>query len=140
MTRQNVIIERDIESTEKIFIPTALKNNLIDEEGRKTMEALHTSLTKLRKLEDSAWEREYRCRLQRKIIYLRTPPEECYARIARRGQAGDQYITMQYISQLHEAHEEWLGGRGDEIITLNGEEDQETIVKKLIMETMSKKA
>lgn len=42
------------------------------------------------------------------IIYLRTPAEECYARLRQRGRAEERGITLDYLRQLEARHDEWL--------------------------------
>ena len=42
------------------------------------------------------------------IIYLRTPPAVCHARIAQRGRAEEAEVSLAYLEALHARHEEWL--------------------------------
>ncbi|CAF1373708.1 unnamed protein product [Rotaria magnacalcarata] len=42
------------------------------------------------------------------IIYLRAKPETCLERIKSRNRPEEQSITLDYLQQLHERHEEWL--------------------------------
>jgi deoxyadenosine/deoxycytidine kinase len=44
----------------------------------------------------------------KKIIYLRCNPETCYDRIKIRGREEEKGITLEYLKELHVAHEEWL--------------------------------
>jgi deoxyadenosine/deoxycytidine kinase len=43
------------------------------------------------------------------IIYLRTDPEICLQRLKHRGRWEEKGIKLEYLNQLHQAHEEWLG-------------------------------
>jgi deoxyadenosine/deoxycytidine kinase len=43
------------------------------------------------------------------IIYLRTDPEVCLQRLKHRGRWEEKGIKIEYLNQLHQAHEEWLG-------------------------------
>jgi deoxyadenosine/deoxycytidine kinase len=43
------------------------------------------------------------------IIYLRTDPEVCLQRLKHRGRWEEKGIEIEYLNQLHQAHEEWLG-------------------------------
>ena len=43
------------------------------------------------------------------IIYLRTDPEVCMQRLKHRGRWEEKGIEIEYLNQLHQAHEEWLG-------------------------------
>jgi deoxyadenosine/deoxycytidine kinase len=44
------------------------------------------------------------------IVYLRTPADECLARIARRGREEESGIALDYLLQLERLHDEWLLG------------------------------
>ncbi|RWS28204.1 thymidine kinase 2-like isoform X1, partial [Leptotrombidium deliense] len=50
------------------------------------------------------------------IIYLRTTPEKCFERIQLRNRKEEKYITMDYLTSLHDLHEEWLLGNNSEIV------------------------
>jgi deoxyadenosine/deoxycytidine kinase len=43
-----------------------------------------------------------------KVIYLQLDPQTCKSRIHERGIESEQKITLEYLTQLHEAHESWL--------------------------------
>lgn len=42
------------------------------------------------------------------LVYLRTRPETCLARLQKRGRKEEDTIPLQYLQELHERHEEWL--------------------------------
>jgi deoxyadenosine/deoxycytidine kinase len=42
------------------------------------------------------------------VIYLRATPTTCVERIKSRNRSGEESIGLDYISQLHSAHEDWL--------------------------------
>jgi len=42
------------------------------------------------------------------IIYLRTTPETAFSRIHSRARVEESAITISYVQQLHELHEDWL--------------------------------
>jgi deoxynucleoside kinase len=48
------------------------------------------------------------CAAPRGILYLRVEPEVAYQRIAQRKRAGEEAISLEYLTQLHEAHENFL--------------------------------
>ena len=47
------------------------------------------------------------------IIYLRTTPENCLKRIEKTGKVEDRHITIEYLTNLHKAYEQWLGYYAD---------------------------
>lgn len=42
------------------------------------------------------------------ILYLRTPAEVCLQRIKARGRAEEDSISLEYLQQLEQLHDEWL--------------------------------
>ncbi|VDM33347.1 unnamed protein product [Hydatigera taeniaeformis] len=44
------------------------------------------------------------------IVYLRCSPEVCADRIRKRDRKGESAISMEYLKQLHDLHEDWLLG------------------------------
>jgi deoxyadenosine/deoxycytidine kinase len=42
------------------------------------------------------------------IIYVKTTPEICSARIVHRGRKGEESINLDYLKDCHEYHEEWI--------------------------------
>lgn len=50
------------------------------------------------------------------VVYMRTRPETCLARVQARGRSGEEDIDLAYLQHLHAAHEAWVGQvqeRGD---------------------------
>lgn len=42
------------------------------------------------------------------FIYLQTDPKTCYQRLKKRNRGEEQEVSMQYLTKLHEKHENWL--------------------------------
>lgn len=42
------------------------------------------------------------------MIYLRVEPETCLERIRKRGRAGEESVTLEYLKQLHDKHDDWM--------------------------------
>ncbi|XP_056022126.1 thymidine kinase 2, mitochondrial-like [Ostrea edulis] len=42
------------------------------------------------------------------LVYLQTKPETVYNRIKARNRSEEQNITLEYLQQLHDLHEEWM--------------------------------
>ena len=43
-----------------------------------------------------------------KFIYLKTSPQICFDRISKRNREEESSITIEYLEQIHNLHEEWL--------------------------------
>ncbi|CAG2117970.1 unnamed protein product [Medioppia subpectinata] len=48
------------------------------------------------------------------IIYLRTDPEVAFERIRRRDRVEEKGLTIDYLRDLHDLHEQWLLGKGSQ--------------------------
>ena len=51
------------------------------------------------------------CKPPHGFIYLQGTPEVCFERIAKRGRESEQDITLEYVRQIHDAHENFLVAR-----------------------------
>lgn len=56
------------------------------------------------------------CEEPQKIIYLRTPAEECLDRIKKRGREEEQQVPLDYLKRLEDLHDEWLMEHPDMIL------------------------
>lgn len=68
------------------------------------------------------------------IVYLRTTPEVAYERIMSRNRSEEKTISMDYLKDLHKAHEEWLYYKTSHtcpatVLTLNADMDKSTIIE-----------
>ena len=61
-------------------------------------------------------------------VYIRCSPETCYKRIQQRGRDGEEPITLAYLRELHQKHEEIYGNAS---IVLDGELDTATLAAAL---------
>lgn len=70
------------------------------------------------------------------IVYLQASPEICFERIKARNRPEEQFITLEYLRQLHDLHEEWLvtGSKPSVIrppvLVVNGNQDLQTMTSK----------
>ena len=60
------------------------------------------------------------------LIYLRCPPEKCLERFKKRGQPGDDQITLDYMQKLHDLYETMYEQKKDAYI-LDGTETPENL-------------
>jgi deoxyadenosine/deoxycytidine kinase len=72
---------------------------------------------------------------------LRTDPEICMERIRKRGRVEERKLTLKYIKQLHESHEQWLGRNMDShpdkkwpcpVVTIDGNIKEESYPQLLL--------
>jgi deoxyadenosine/deoxycytidine kinase len=104
-------IERTIRSStaENIFLDRSIDTD------RYVFEKMLYAQNKLETIEHAAYQlwcdfyyEFVRKDIGKKIIYLRCDPETCYSRIKIRGREEEKNITLEYLKELHTAHEEWL--------------------------------
>lgn len=55
------------------------------------------------------------------VIYLRTNPALCFRRLVTRDRPEERGVTLQYLTKLHHAHENWIAQCPFRVITLDGE-------------------
>ena len=48
------------------------------------------------------------------FIYLKADPDVCSERMARRNRSEEGGVKLEYLEQLHNMHEQWLGQVGPE--------------------------
>jgi len=49
-----------------------------------------------------------KCKLPAGFIYLKADPAVCQTRIKKRGRAGEENISLEYLDHIHQAHENFL--------------------------------
>ena len=47
------------------------------------------------------------------IVYLRSDPNIAYKRMKKRGRIEEENTTIEYINEINDAHEEWLGEKSN---------------------------
>ena len=61
------------------------------------------------------------------IVYVTCSAEKCKTRIGIRSRDGEDGIPVEYLSQLHKYHEDWISNTTIPVYILNTEEDNNTI-------------
>uniref|UniRef100_A0A6C0AYK0 Deoxynucleoside kinase domain-containing protein n=1 Tax=viral metagenome TaxID=1070528 RepID=A0A6C0AYK0_9ZZZZ len=65
------------------------------------------------------------------IIYVQTTPDTCVHRIEKRNRKGEESIPLEYLSECHRYHENWINSTTTRTLFLDGQPEQsmETAVK-----------
>lgn len=77
------------------------------------------------------------------IFYLRTNPETCLKRLNQRGRPEEHRVSIDYLRNLHEFHESWLGPnskknglyRPASVIVIDGDQSIDDVYKTIEAET-----
>ena len=90
-----VIMERSVETDKRIFAQMLIDDGSIDPICARIY---------------NEWYHDLVSDAHEKIVnvYIRTPPDVCLERIAKRGRAGEDGITLDYLTRCHDLHEQWL--------------------------------
>ena len=95
------LMERCLESDRRIFAEQLRADGTINDASWKTYTNMYDYLKK--KVESTA----PTC-----LVYLDTPPEECFNRMQKRGRPEENTVPLDYLTALHERHREWLLDNG----------------------------
>ena len=58
-----------------------------------------------------------------KVIYLKTKPEICFNRISKRNRDGESNISLEYLDNCHEYHEDMIKNIKDETLVIDSNKD-----------------
>ncbi len=66
------------------------------------------------------------------FLYIRTPVEVCLERIHKRARNSEQLISVDYLTRIHDLHEEWMGTMpSDRVLVLDGTKTTEELVEEV---------
>ena len=91
------LVERTLRCQEKVFIPLLVQNGFLEELD-------HQSL--LRHFFDMV--RDNEGLKADVIIYLRTSPEIALTRVRSRNRQGEENVSLDYLTNLHQYYDNWL--------------------------------
>ncbi len=92
----SVIQDRSIYEDAEVFACNLYRRNLIAERDYQTYRELYTVLSEFLDPPDL-------------VVYLRASPATLMERISHRGRDYEQGISVEYLQQLNELYEEWIG-------------------------------
>jgi deoxyadenosine/deoxycytidine kinase len=58
-----------------------------------------------------------------KVVYLKTEPDICYFRISKRNRTGESNISIDYLKQCHQYHEDMINCLTDKKLVINSNID-----------------
>ena len=61
------------------------------------------------------------------IIYIRASPDVCMERIKKRNRNGENIIALEYLTLLHEKHEEWINNE-DNVLVIDGNREEQDLI------------
>lgn len=53
------------------------------------------------------------------VIYLRTSPDVAFERLLERGRSEERVVSLEYLSALHELHEQWISTLACEVLIVD---------------------
>ena len=110
-----VIMERSVYSDYHCFARNCFENGSMTEIEYNIYKKWFDWLTKSFSIESSGY------------IYIRTDPEVCYERVKKRSRSAEGIIPLEYLTDLHNKHEEWLMSLPkDKVLVLDGNRDFES--------------
>ena len=86
-----VMMERSPYFIRNVFVEKALEDKTISKEEYHNINKLHDTT-------DDLWQ-------PNAFIYLRSNPENCFARIKKRNRESEKNIKLEYVERIHELHE-----------------------------------
>jgi deoxyadenosine/deoxycytidine kinase len=111
-SKEYIFIERSVYSDKNIFAQNCVQNGTMTEiEWNLYNKWFDWMVGKLIKLDYTH-------------IYLKCQPEVSYARLKTRNRPEEQGISLDYITQIHQRHEDWLGN--SDCIVLDASVDYRT--------------
>lgn len=91
-----VIAERSVLTDKNVFSKNCYESDLMNEMEYSVYQEMFNYLNKKTKMKPKG------------VIYIRTNPDECLRRINERNRGEESKISIEYLTNLHEKHENWL--------------------------------
>lgn len=96
-TSRYKVLERSIFSAQHCFIANLKNNNIICNIDHTILNEWYNMLIDTNDIKVDLF------------VYLKTSPKDLYARIKHRNRPEEENITLEYLTQIHQLHEKWLG-------------------------------
>ena len=90
------LVERTLKCQEKVFIPLLIKNGFLNNLDQSLLANFFEMVCNSDRLKADV------------IIYLRTSPEIALTRVRSRNRRGEETVSLDYLTDLHEYYDNWL--------------------------------
>ena len=90
------LVERTLRCQEKVFIPLLVQNGFLNNLDQSLLAALFDMAHDNEGLKADV------------IIYLRTSPEIALTRVRSRNRQGEESVSLDYLTDLHQYYDNWL--------------------------------
>ena len=102
--KSSKLVERTLRCQEKVFIPLLIKNGFLNSLDQSLLANFFKMVRDSDGLKADV------------IIYLRTSPEIALTRVRNRNRQGEESVSLDYLTDLHEYYDEWLLHEGNVIV------------------------
>ena len=102
--KHDTIVERSIFTDRNVFAKTCYENGMMNDIEWNDYISWFDWLSESLNIKPEGY------------IYLKTQPEVSYSRIKKRNRSGEEIIPFDYLSTLHEKHEDWLNNEKNVLI------------------------
>ncbi|XP_055301148.1 deoxynucleoside kinase-like [Sitodiplosis mosellana] len=113
------LMERSLYSARHCFVEAMLANNTLHKGMYNIMQEWYNYINENIHIQADL------------IVYLRTTPEVVYERMKARGRSEEDSVSLDYLKQLHDLHEDWLmhgrKHRPAPVLVLNADLDMDKI-------------
>ena len=90
------LVERTLRCQEKVFIPLLVQNNYLEELDQSLLKHFFAMVR-----DNEGFKADV-------IIYLRTSPEIALTRVRSRNRQGEENVSLDYLTDLHQYYDNWL--------------------------------
>ena len=98
------LVERTLQCQEKVFIPLLVQNNYLEELDQSLLKHFFAMVRDNEGLKADV------------IIYLRTSPEIALTRVRSRNRQGEENVSLDYLTDLHQYYDNWLSHEDNVIV------------------------
>ena len=118
------LVERTLRCQEKVFIPLLVQNNYLEELDQSLLKHFFAMVRDNEGLKADV------------IIYLRTSPEIALTRVRSRNRQGEENVSLDYLTDLHQYYDNWLLHE-DNVIVVDVDDFDKVCLDQIYVRVMS---